>query len=107
LGGPRVGNAHVLDIDPATAAATLVAALDEPGSLPVEAYDCFLFMQTLQFLAHPEVALANAWSALRPGGTLLLTVPAVSKVERELPDFWRVTPVGLLELLGSACPSKR
>jgi SAM-dependent methyltransferase len=107
LGGSRVGKAHVLDIDPSNAAATVVADLDEPGSLPVEAYDCFLFMQTLQFLPHPEVALANAWSALRPGGTLLLTVPAVSKVERELPDFWRFTPAGLRELLGRVCPSDR
>jgi SAM-dependent methyltransferase len=107
LGGSRVGKAHVLDIDPANAAATVVADLDEPGSLPVEAYDCFLFMQTLQFLAHPEVALANAWSALRPGGTLLLTVPALSKVEPDLPDFWRFTPAGLRELLGRACPSER
>jgi SAM-dependent methyltransferase len=97
----------VLDIDPSNAAATVLADLDEPGSLPVEAYDSFLFMQTLQFLAHPEVALANAWSALRSGGTLLLTVPAVSKVERELPDYWRFTPAGLRELLGRICPSEQ
>lgn len=107
LGGARVENAHVLDIDPSNAAATVVADLDEPASLPVEAYDCFLLMQTLQFVPRPEVALANAWSALRPGGTLLLTVPAVSKVERDLPDRWRFTPAGIRTLLGSACPSER
>jgi SAM-dependent methyltransferase len=107
LGGSRVGVAHVLDVDPSNAAATVLADLDEPGSLPVGAYDCFLFMQTLQFLARPEVALANAWSALRPGGTLLLTVPTVSKVERELPDYRRFTPSGLRELLRGACPSDR
>jgi SAM-dependent methyltransferase len=95
---------HVLDLDAANEHATLIADLDEPGSLPPSAYDCFILMQTLQLIRHPEHALANAWTTLRPGGTLLLTVPAVSKVERSFPDRWRFMPDGVTELLDRACP---
>ena len=82
--GSAVTAEHVLDIDPDSPGVTVVADLNEPGSLPAGAYDCFLLMQTLQLIRYPEVALATAWSALRPGGTLLLTVPTASRVERVL-----------------------
>ena len=104
FGGDAVTQAHVLDVDPRNTDATIVADLGEPGSLPAGAFDCFLLMQTLQFVRRPEIALANAWSALRPGGSLLVTVPAASALERGLPDLWRWTPAGMEELIGRACP---
>lgn len=104
FGGDAVTEAHVLDIDPDNSEATIVADLNEPQSLPADAFDCCLLMQTLQLVRKPDVALANAWSALRIGGTLLLTVPSASPVERFLPDLWRWTPAGVKELLAQACP---
>jgi SAM-dependent methyltransferase len=102
--GSGVAKVDVLDIDGGNPHATVVADLGEPGTLPVAAYDCFLLMQTLQYPARPEVALANAWAALRPAGVLLLTVSTVQMVEVDAPDRWRFTPAGVAELLGSACP---
>lgn len=105
--GSTVTAEDVLDIDPDSPVVTVVADLNEPGSLPAGAYDCFLLMQTLQLIRYPEVALANAWSALRSGGTLLLTVPAASRVERSYGDYWRFTAAGVEELLARNCPDAR
>lgn len=103
FGGDRVTRAHVLDLDPANEKATIVADLCEPGSLPPQGYDCVILSQTLQFVRLPEAALANVWQSLRPGATLLLTVPVVSKLDHG-PDMWRFTPAGLEELVRRACP---
>ena len=105
--GSGVTAEHVLDIDPDSPGATVVADLNEPSSLPTGAYDCFLLMQTLQLIRYPEVALATAWSSLRPGGTLLLTVPTASRVERAYGDYWRFTAAGVEELLSRNCPGAR
>ena len=106
-GGAAVVREHVFDIDATNPDATVVADLNEPESVPVGAFDCILLTQMLQFIRLPEVALANACSALRPSGTLLLTVPAVSRVDRAYGDYWRFTLAGLEELLGRSCPEGR
>ncbi|MEJ7637259.1 MAG: methyltransferase domain-containing protein, partial [Singulisphaera sp.] len=54
-----------------------VAAL-EPGSFAPGAYDLVLMLDVLEHIADDRAALASAWSALRDGGHLVLTVPALS-----------------------------
>jgi SAM-dependent methyltransferase len=97
---------HVLDIDPANRQATVIADLCEAGSLTAAAYDTVLLTQTLHLLPDDEVALANLWRALRPGGAMLLTAPCVSRIDNESPayDSWRFTPVGFGRRLAAACP---
>jgi SAM-dependent methyltransferase len=104
LGGERVDRAHVLDVDESNPEATVIADLAEPESLPAESYDCVLLMQTLQVILRPEVALANVWRSLRPGGALLLTVPSVSKLD-VVRDLWRFTPAGIEDLVSAVCLS--
>ena len=101
--GSGVATVDVLDVDRGNASATVIADLGEPDSLPPSAYDCFVLMQTLQYVARPELALANAWSALRPAGVLLLTVPTVQMIDTGLPDLWRFTPAGMGKLVEHVC----
>lgn len=108
--GERFGGAgarvHVVDLDPANPRATVVADLCDPRTLPTVAYDCVLLTQTLQFLADREGALVNLWASLRPGGSLLVTVPCLARIDHELPgcDYVRYTPAGLKALLDRCCP---
>jgi SAM-dependent methyltransferase len=97
---------HVLDIDRDNRQATVVADLCEPGSLAAAGYDAIVLTQTLHLLPDDETALANLWHALRPGGSLLLTAPCVSRIDNESPayDTWRFTPVGFERRLAAACP---
>jgi SAM-dependent methyltransferase len=95
FGDGRVGHSHVLDINRDNPAATIVGDLAEQATLPAERFDCFIVTQTVQLIADAECALANAFRSLRPGGVLLLTVPAISMLSRSNPDYRRYTPSGL------------
>jgi peptidoglycan/xylan/chitin deacetylase (PgdA/CDA1 family) len=105
-GGIRVRREHVVDIDAGNPRATIVADLCAPGSLPAAAYDCAIVTETLQLLADEHAALRNLHHALRPGGTLLLTIPCLSRQDPEAveSDRWRMLPLGLAERLARACP---
>lgn len=104
--GGSIESVDVLDIDPRNDRATLIADLGEPDCLPEAAFDCILLPQTLQYVSVPEVAVANLWRALAPGGTLLLTVPAVAKVDHDLVpiDSWRFLPPAVRLLVDRCCP---
>ncbi|HEY2579273.1 MAG TPA: methyltransferase domain-containing protein [Streptosporangiaceae bacterium] len=100
-GGQRLESITV--IDPDNAAATLQADLAAPGSLPAGAFDVIILTQVLQLLADPATALANCAHALRPDGTLLLTVPCLGRISPSSAahDRWRYTPAGLATLLSA------
>ena len=90
--GTGVTRAHVLDIDASNKEATLIADLSGHGQIPVSAFDCFIFTQTLQLVYDVKTAVGNAYSLLRPGGVLLASMPAVSRIaSTEIEDNWRFT----------------
>jgi SAM-dependent methyltransferase len=90
--GTGVESAEVLDINAENPRATVVADLSAADSLAAEQFDCFILTQTLQFIFDTKAALAHAHRILRPGGVLLATVPAVSRIDPSLSmDYWRLT----------------
>jgi SAM-dependent methyltransferase len=104
FGGRHVTGSDVLDINPANTAATIIADLGEPDSLPAQRFDCVIFTQTLHLIPDMHIAMANVWRALSPGGVLLLTVPALGRHEARKGfdhDRWRVTKTGLEWLFGA------
>jgi SAM-dependent methyltransferase len=106
FGADRVDESDVLDVDERNSEATLVADLSELGSLPAARFDCVILTQTLQYVARPEAALRNVWQSLAPGGTALITVPCLGRIDPELSaiDRWRFTDRGVETLLARACP---
>jgi SAM-dependent methyltransferase len=103
FGGDRVDRSDVLDVNPANPAATVVADLSDADSLPAGRFDCVIFTQTLQIVPDMRAAVANAWRALAPGGTLLVTVPTLGLHESRTGfdnHRWRVTRIGLEWLFG-------
>jgi hypothetical protein len=102
----RVTRLDVLDIDPRNDRATIIADLDDPGSLPPDTFDCVVLTQTLHYVSNMEVALTNVWSSLVAGGAILVTASAAAKVDHNLADHdsWRVLPNGLSHLLARSCP---
>lgn len=106
-GGGAVTSSDVVDVDPRNRSATIVADLAEPGALPAGRFDCFLLIQTLQYVADVPAALDNAWRSLRPGGVLLVCVPGISRLDPDPgPDYdlHRFTPAGLAATLRAAFP---
>jgi SAM-dependent methyltransferase len=93
----------IVDIDASYEDVTLIADLNEPHSLPADTFDAIILTQVLQYL-NPQPALANLWQSLTTGGVLLLTVPALGRIDPETPylDKWRWTVPGLRDELAQA-----
>jgi SAM-dependent methyltransferase len=100
--GAAVERSDVLDIDPTNPSATIVADLANADDVPSETFDCFILTQTLQYIYDLRSAVEHAHRILRPGGTLLCTVPTVSRIARRELDseYWRLTTAGCARLFG-------
>jgi SAM-dependent methyltransferase len=102
--GTGVERSDVLDIDRSNVAATFVADLASADDVPSETFDCFVLTQTLQYVYDLSSAVQHVHRILRPGGTVLCTVPAVSRIARGTLDseYWRVTALGCERLFSEA-----
>jgi SAM-dependent methyltransferase len=91
--GVDVERSDVLDVDAHNPDATIVADLTAADAVPTDTFDCFILTQTLQLVDDVPAAIRHAERILRPGGTLLCTVPAVSRIERAYleREYWRFT----------------
>ena len=64
--------------------------------------DFILCTETLEHVPRPAFFLKEAYRCLRPGGSLLLTVPFQAHWHFIPYDYWRFTPSGFGQLLGEA-----
>lgn len=103
---PAAGHVHHVDVLHASAVnpeATLVGDLTDENSLPLDAFDCIICTQTLNVIFDTRAALHALHRALKPGGTLLLTVPGITGSivpDRDTwGDWWRFTTATLRRLL--------
>jgi SAM-dependent methyltransferase len=101
FGAHRVTHTDILDINPQNPRATIVGDLqDLSGSVPSATYDCAVITQVFQFLANPERGVRELHRILAPGGSALVTVPCLGRVEpaRDEIDLWRFMPSGAQHL---------
>jgi hypothetical protein len=93
--GTAVEQADVLHAGPGNPDATLVGDLTTGDGIPQSAYDCIILTQTLPFIYDVRAAVRGTRTALKPGGTILATVPGISQISREdmrdWGDWWRFT----------------
>lgn len=103
--GTGVERREVLDVDPSNPHATVVADLAAADGVPDDAFDCFVLTQTLQLIFDVRAAVFHAHRILRPGGTLLVTVPVISRIVPRYGlemDYWRFTAASCRRLFGEA-----
>jgi len=103
FGGDRVRRSSVLDVDPDNRVASVIGDLATPGSILLDGVDCFILTQTVHIIYDIEGAVREAVRLLSPGGVLLCTIPAVSRVNYEdggleHGDFWRLTAAAVRRL---------
>jgi glycosyltransferase involved in cell wall biosynthesis len=101
FGGSRVFQSDVIDVNPDNSHATYIIDLDcWDVNLPRELFDCFILTQTLQFIYNIKTAIYNAYTVLKPGGVLLVTLPGISKIDRLWNDYWRFTEISARRMFG-------
>ncbi len=91
--GAAIVRSDVLDIDPTNPHATIVVDLAAAYCIPTDTFECVILTQTLQYIYHPQAAIAQVYRILRPGGVLLMTVPGIIKMDPNFvgTDYWRFT----------------
>jgi len=98
-----VTSIDVLDIDRDNPAATIVADLAVGEGIPAGRFDCFILTQTLQYIYDVRGAVAQCHRLLAPGGVLLVTLPAMSRIDPHAGvahDYWRFTAGSCARLFG-------
>ena len=102
-GGQRVTGNDVLHVSADNPAATIVADLADAPQIPDERFDSIVLTQTLQLIFDPPAALRTLHRILKPGGTLLVTVPGITPVATRSvwgPTwYWSFTEASLRRLL--------
>jgi SAM-dependent methyltransferase len=63
-------------------------------------FDLVFCTQVLEYIANPGLALAEIYRVLKPGGTLLLSVPTMFPRDSEQ-EYWRFEPAALRMLLAA------
>lgn len=102
FGGERITRQDVLNIEPGHPQVTIVGDLADPATLPADTFDCIILTQTLQLVFDLDSAFRNLRGALRPGGVLLLTVPAIGPLcadQWQDSFYWSFTPNSVARLL--------
>jgi len=88
-GADEVHTSDILHIDATNPRATFVGDLSQAPHMPDDTFDCIILTQTLQFIYDFRGALATCYRILKPGGTLLLTVPGLSPLDKgEWREIW-------------------
>jgi SAM-dependent methyltransferase len=96
FGADRFTRCDVIDIDENNPKRTLTLDLAQTAAAPEHLFDCILCIQTLFEIYDHAAAVASLHKMLRPGGTLLATLPGLSQ---RVPatmlggggDWWRYT----------------
>jgi glycosyltransferase involved in cell wall biosynthesis len=100
FGETKVSRSDILHIDDTNEQATFVGDLSNAPELPDEAFDCIILTQTLQFIYDVKAAVATCHRILKPGGTLLLTVPGITNLGKDEWNFlWMFTTTSVRRLL--------
>lgn len=105
FGGDRIAKQDVLHVHPGNPGATIIGDLAEPGTLPDNAFDCVILTQTLQYVFDLPAAVRNIRKALKPGGVLLVTAPALGPIcadEWQDKHYWLFTASALRRLLSES-----
>lgn len=81
---------------------TYVGDLASCPEIPSDSYDCVVLTQTLHYLRDMSAGVSELARILKPGGSVLCTVPGISQVSRfdmdRWGDRWRLTSLSAEEL---------
>jgi len=80
----------------------LVDVIGDGSHLPFAdgQFDLTLCTQMLEYVANPRTVITEIYRCLRPGGFLLLSVPAVFPRDSEV-EYWRFLPSAVRDLLAA------
>lgn len=103
FGGSRITKSDILHVDDSNEQATYIGDLSNAPHLPSNTFDCIVLTQTLHLIYDYKAAIATCYRILKPGGTLLLTVPGISHIGQDEWGkywLWSFTDVSMQKIMG-------
>jgi SAM-dependent methyltransferase len=97
FGGGRVERSDVIDINEKNDQRTMTVDLTKTPAAPADVFDCIICTQTVFEIRDYAATIRSLFRMLRPGGSLLATVPGITQsVRGEMlggagHDWWRFT----------------
>lgn len=82
FGGNKIAKSDILHIDPNSPVATIIGDLSNAPQIPDNTYNCIILTQTLHLIYDFHSALKTCYRILKPGGTLLITVPGITHIDQ-------------------------
>lgn len=107
FGGERITQSDILHVDASNPKATFVGDISHAPHLPSDTFDTIVLTQTLHLIYDFREALATCHRILKPGGTLLLTVPGITPIDHgEWKEtwYWAFTDKAMRRLMADAFP---
>ena len=98
----RVTEYHSLDRERRAPDVTFVGDVQNMSMLIDNTYDSAVCFDVLEHVPNPMQAISEIGRILKPQGTLILSVPHLSRLHEEPHDFFRYTKYGLHTLLENA-----
>ncbi|TDN39604.1 glycosyltransferase [Hymenobacter sp. UV11] len=105
--GQAVTQSDILHVDVSNPYATFIGDLSHAPHLPDNGFDCIVLTQTLHLIYEYRKALVTCHRILKPGGTLLLTVPGITPIDHgewKKTWYWSFTDSALHRLLAETFP---
>jgi glycosyltransferase involved in cell wall biosynthesis/SAM-dependent methyltransferase len=106
-GGEKVTRSDILHVDDSNPQATWVGDISHAPHIPDNTFDCIILTQTLHLIYHFREALLTCFRILKPGGSLLLTVPGITPIDHgEWKEtwYWSFTDKSMRRLMGETFP---
>jgi glycosyltransferase involved in cell wall biosynthesis/SAM-dependent methyltransferase len=107
FGGNRITKSDILHVNEHNPKATFVGDLTHAPQMPDNSFDCIILTETLHLIYDYKNALNTCYRILKPGGTLLLTVPGITNIahdEWKKYWMWSFTDKSLTKLLAEVFP---
>jgi len=98
----RVSVYHSLDLWPRSGEVTYVGDIGDMAMVPSARYDSAICLEVLEHVPQPFQAACEIYRVLKPGGTVILSVPHLSRLHDEPHDYFRFTAHGLRQVLLNA-----
>ncbi|MDE3741495.1 glycosyltransferase [Maribacter polysaccharolyticus] len=103
FGGSKITKSDILHVDDSNEQATYIGDLSNAPHLPSNTFDCIVLTQTLHLIYDYKAAIETCYRILKPGGTLLLTVPGISHIGQDEWGkywLWSFTDVSMQKIMG-------
>jgi len=102
FGGAKVTQSDILHVNETNPNATFIGDITNAPHLPGNGFDCIVLTQTLHLIYDYKEAIKTCFRILKPGGSLLLTVPGITSIdagEWKSTWYWAFTDISIKRIL--------